>query len=195
MGWARASEGGEMSDKFELTIIAATRLLHPFYVADAIFDAWLHDNAEEKSIGFTRQSRTSGSVFYHITKANQVIGSFFLWALSAQRTVITLYAAQEMLQETSEWMISTRQTILAWHENEVKKVAAKEKAHAERNRPGTTKPQMGDSVDAWLDWRDAERKSGRRWTLDQLVKESGWSISTFKKQSASRKPRGRGNKR
>ena len=53
-----------------------------------------------------------------------------------------------------------------------------------------TRPQPGDSIDVWLDWRAAERKRRRRWTLDYIAKESGFSISTVKKHSSERKPRG-----
>lgn len=56
--------------------------------------------------------------------------------------------------------------------------------------PKAPKPKPGDSVDTWLDWRTAQRKRGKRITLEEIATYSGLSINTLKKESATRKPRG-----
>lgn len=51
-------------------------------------------------------------------------------------------------------------------------------------------PQPGDPITAWLDWREKQRKRKQRLTLEEIAAQSGHSISTLKKHSAQRKPRG-----
>src|SRR5207247_518968 len=53
------------------------------------------------------------------------------------------------------------------------------------------KPQQGDSLDTWLDWRDTQRKRGRKVRLEDIAAEGEFSINTVKKRSAERKPRGK----
>lgn len=48
------------------------------------------------------------------------------------------------------------------------------------------RPNPGDPIDRWLDWREKERKRGQRITLANLADESGYSLSTLKKHNADR---------
>jgi hypothetical protein len=60
--------------------------------------------------------------------------------------------------------------------------------YPEKFAPGHVKPpQRGDSIDRWLDWRDAERRRRRRRTLEYIAEQSGFSLSMLKKASAARK--------
>jgi hypothetical protein len=56
-----------------------------------------------------------------------------------------------------------------------------------------TRPSTDDPIDAWLDWRERERKKprGERLTLEDIAQVTGKSIATVKKYSALRKPRGK----
>lgn len=53
----------------------------------------------------------------------------------------------------------------------------------------SSEPQPGASLDTWLDWRDSERKWGRKGgdtALASIALASGYPLSTIKKKSAER---------
>lgn len=62
-------------------------------------------------------------------------------------------------------------------------------ARQQHKRGPKMKPELGASIDEWLDWRESQRRQGRRGsdlTLDRIAEEGGFSVSTLRKRSAIR---------
>ena len=180
----------------------------PFLVFDAIAETYFAGvNASNPNMHTRRVNCTAGSALYEVnTIRKRPIGSIFIRAAEDDKTYILITAHNDDKQSTPQlrlieiilsgmWahyqglmrqdrLLPSIETI-PYQEEFAAIYADIPDAPAE-----PTRPQPGDSIDVWLDWRAAERKRRRRWTLDYIAKESGFSISTVKKHSSERKPRG-----
>lgn len=58
---------------------------------------------------------------------------------------------------------------------------------ARRRVSPLVEPEPDAPMDAWLDWREAARRRGKRITLESIADKGNFSISTLKKHSALRK--------
>jgi hypothetical protein len=65
-----------------------------------------------------------------------------------------------------------------------------EQLRAQLDQPPAGAPDRGADVDALLDWRAKEKRLGHRYTLEQIAKWYGFSLSKLKRKSSERKPRG-----
>jgi hypothetical protein len=167
----------------------------PFHVVDALFDTWGYHMQQlpHMSLQIHRIERTTGSVWYDIQQTpqsppvllSQVGGRFMIRALSAQRTVITSLARRRAQEPELDGLSAILTSVLELHSSTVKIVSA-----LETTQTGipTVKPAPNASIDAWLDWRDAERQRKRTVKLEDIAKESIHSLATVKRHSALRRP-------
>ncbi|MDQ2997463.1 MAG: hypothetical protein M3R61_10455 [Chloroflexota bacterium] len=177
-----------MSEDTTIIVVPVNNTIigQPFYVADAAFYAWLENASRQTPLAFERTHITTGSVEYRIAQDGRGIGTFDIRAMSAQRTVITTNVNTETVEQSKTQLHTILQDILDNYKQQLREMTTQE---ATLTTSALREPQPGDTIDAVLDWRDAERKRGRRHTLEALAQKSGLSLSTLKKHSALRKAR------
>lgn len=185
----------------------------PFFIADAwlayVFEAISEKRLQPAKISARRHQLSTGSARIDLFHNKTLIGRFDLIAISDRRTLFDTYlmtkqdSFRALLSDVAERIHATLVVVAGEAQIENELVLALEElrsdvqsliaAAADTLPPPATPqpPQRGDPVDAWLDWRDSERKRGHHLTLDQLAEQSDWSLSTLKKQSARRKVRGK----
>jgi hypothetical protein len=182
----------------------------PFGAVDAALWQFLGAAYHIQGTVVQRQSITSGSVRYRLLVRDhkQHIGSFHAQMINEVVTVVDIEAGTLINQANAEardilsgLLIHMLDHFVPWlankHDQAVEEAEAFVKTEPSESTsppslpkeliPTHEPPQPSDPVDAWLDWREDERKRGHRLTLAQLADQSNWSEGTLKKYSASRK--------
>jgi len=173
------------------------RIPYPFIVTDATLQAFLAEQGRELRFGSRWRQTSSGSAIYTLTtETKQRLGELAVRAIDDQETYIKAITTSP-LPDYLPWLLAR---FMWWIRDDLQGIQARATispipiraapAPLELAPQTAQPPQRGDPVDVWLDWRETERKRGRRLTLDQIVEESGWSKSTITKRSAERKTRG-----
>jgi hypothetical protein len=190
--------------------IASEPISLPFFVADAWVEKMSRSIAEEATTGllaFRRHQLSTGSARIDVLIRKKTAGWFELFALSETQTILQTYVAidQDNVRKIMAFMAERlREALVLVASRAIRAdttfasiladVRATLTAASETLPQEPREPERGDSVDAWLDWRETKRKRGERLTLEDIAEQSGWSLSTIKKQSAQRKVRGKGTK-
>jgi len=185
----------------------------PYELCDALFFFYLGsiDMYDITQAG-GRVSLTSGSCVYRIVMTSKVNPQkLYLGLIGLRRTFDNQTCCQFGPNYAEFFDLSTLKSVFGtfWEfcvrgreeETRMPQIDAMLSLHgktlaeqiAERHAytpPDRTEPRKGDSIETWLDWRALKRKRKQRLTLEEIATMSGHSISTLKKHSAQRKPRG-----
>jgi hypothetical protein len=171
----------------------------PVSVCDAYLEIYLGIYAPGRII-CQREQSPAGRVTYAIHQVRP-LGYLNLWQLDERRTCIMALVHPTLPQPDKPKVLdvfaSYAQGFLAFYYAELERINREvevltprdiaEKDLSIPHLPPTGKPKRGGPIEAWLDWRISERAAGRRWTLEDIADESGYSVNVLKKRSAARR--------
>jgi hypothetical protein len=180
----------------------------PYAECDALFDFYFCMRNQDTEFKVSRFQRTIGSSIYSFDVPPSVLGRVCLIQADTQtycliapspkepKKIRDIYTLLLTMMIGRFWVFCVQQYTIYKDLPSIERAPsgdgtsiAELLAELPRQTKPSTKPQRGAPIDAWLDWRDAERKRNRRVSLEEIAEESGFSISTVKKASAFLKPR------
>ena len=181
-----------------------------YFVIDALLDYGLSNIFTTNQHGFRiqRQPRTTGSARYIVRVDKTILATVDIIAIAAYKTVMQVTLSEKIPADNIEKLgigiLSIPfQTVIDAIENPndplrfldenslthqvIDTIRGMRTNEAPDQPAQPAQPKRGDSIDAWLDWRERQNKKGHRLTLDALAKDSGFSIDKLKRASAKRK--------
>lgn len=175
----------------------------PFFIADAwlerISDVVNDVRLSRAYVGVKRHQLSAGSSRVDILYRQKKAGWIGLIAMSEHLTLFEAYATDQQIART----LLAGLTEQFWHtlllvaksaiELDVRGVPMLAelrdmvRAVTEVLPQEPDEPKRGDPINAWLDWRDAEKqRTGRRIPLRRIADMGDFKLDTLKKKSAER---------
>lgn len=177
----------------------------PYPLCDALFTDFFDVYASIKDAQARRKARTAGSAIYTITAKGIAVGTVRLRQANDDSTYMVTDPA---ITKNSSAQLNILEMILGmfWSYYE-HRTEQDQKAKPLQTLPivdqiterladlapprlkvaEPREPQLGDSAEIWLDWRERElERTGRRISLSRIAKMGNFKQDTLKKKSAAR---------
>lgn len=188
-------------------LLASQLISQPYFIVDAWIERGLrspeffHNQRYQLSNGSARYLLSAGP-----KTEKDSLGWLELTAMTATATILEVTMHTSAVRQDSDARESLRYFLVelftrfveVFHTGEFQKLNLNPQTIETLTRLilkpdfDPREPKHGDTIDTWLDWRETERRRGRRGrylTLEHIAKEGGFSLSTLKKRSAERTQR------